>query len=314
MRALASLACLALLAAPALADPPFQGPEVHDGAWRVTRAWSDPVGGDPTKGSYAWAYRHWAKQRAEAHVAAATRLDCADLSIDLVCEYAALNGLPVKWRVWYAPDRKFVTISATDRQFGSAAQFSTWSKWFLGAMNLADNTDAIGYEEWAGGDMVLMNWNQSPVEPNFPGRQVWHTYLVGVPDALIFYGNIDGGAPLPVTSTDGASTLDRVRTSPDRHGLSPRRFAFLRGAVRAPEAAPTSVAVVGAPTLNLRGAASTTAPILARARAGDRLPVLGRQGLWVKVRLPDGRTAYAHSAYLRVEPAVDGLTASLPGH
>lgn len=331
MRPTTSLALLGLLtlAAPALAqDPEFRGPALHDGAWEVTRAWSDPAAGpdDRSRGSYAYAYREWAAQRAREHEEAGTRLDCADLSIDLVIEYAATNGLPIEWRVYYPPERRFVAVKSTDAQFDTAADFSAWSKHFLGAINLADNTVPISYDEWAGGDMVLMNWNQSEVEPNFPGRVVWHTYLVGVPDQVIFYGNMDNSAPLPVVSTTSSYTLERVREHPDRYGLSPRRFAFMARAVRAPETRVEEV-VVRATSLNLREGPGTSEAVVTRARSGERLAVLERQGLWVRVRLADGREAWGHAAYLRGEvrwapatpvvngpaPSTTGLVSALPG-
>lgn len=329
MRPTTPLALLGLLtlAAPALAqDPEFRGPPIHDGAWRVTRSWSDPAAGpnDRSKGSFAYAYREWAARRAREHELAGTRLDCADLSIDLVIEYAAANGLPIEWRVYYPPERKFVTFRNTDRQFASVEDFSRWSKHFLGAINLADNTVPISYDEWAGGDMVLMNWNQSDEEPNFPGRVVWHTYLIGVPDQVIYYGNMDANEPLPVVSTTSPYTLERVRSHPDRYGLSPRRFTFMANAVRPPEVA-VEEAVVQATTLNLREGPGTEHAVVTRARSGERLAVLERQGLWVKVRLPDGREAWGHTAYLRSEtrwvpapvhgagPASLGLANALPG-
>ncbi len=330
--ALLLVAATAVTATPAWADPLFRGPEVHDGAWPVTRAWSDPAAGpdDRSQGSFAYAYRSWAPARADEHVASVTRLDCADLSIQLICEYAYKHGLPITWKVWYSPEAKWVNVSSSDKQFGSFEQFAEWSRWFLGAMNLADNTYAITYDDWTGGDMVLMNWNLSQVEPNFPGRQVWHTYLVGVPDQSIYYGNIDSGTPLPVTKTTAASTLDRVRNHPDRHGASPRRFSFMRNAVQPPQVR-TDEAVVLAGSLNLRAAPSTSAAILARGSRDQRLPVLGRQPGWINVRLPDGRPAWASATYLRVEttwaapvvetpitaqpspPVTTGLTAAIPG-
>ena len=302
--ALSAAALSLLLAAPGLAQdgPPFFGPELHAGAWEVTRAWSDPAAGsdDRSRGSLAWAYREWAPARADEHVAAGTELDCADLSIELVVEYAARNGLPLAWRVWYAPEHRFVTIKSTDRQFASPEQFAAWSRWYLGAMNLADNTYAIGYEEWAGGDMVLMDWNQTDVEPNFPGRTVWHTYLIGEPDRAIYYGNISGGVALPVTRTESPTTLERVRQHPDRHGSSPRRFTFLRGALGGTEVKKEE-AVVRTLALNLRAGPGTTFPVLARGLAGQRLELLARDGLWAQLRGADGRLVWAHSGYLRVE-------------
>src|SRR5687768_17564551 len=51
---LAGLALVAAFAGPALADPVFRGPELYDGAWNTTRAWSDWAAGpnDRSRGSF----------------------------------------------------------------------------------------------------------------------------------------------------------------------------------------------------------------------------------------------------------------------
>jgi hypothetical protein len=301
---LAGLLSLYALSA-AHADPVFRGPAIHDGAWQVTRAWADPAAGpgDPSRGSFAYAYRVWAVERADRHVTDGTLLDCADLSINMLCEYAALNGLPVEWRVYYPPEKRFVNVRNTDAQFDSAESFVAWSQHFLGAMNLADNTYPITYDAWAGGDMVLMDWNQDPEYPNFEGRTVWHTYLIGVPDERIYYGNMDNNLPLPVTSTSSASTMTRVREHPDRYGLSPRRFRLFRGALTPPAEKPVvtaSATVIRALRLNLRQGPGTTHPVVGKAQRGQELAVIGRQGRWVQVQLEDGAQAWAHGYYLRV--------------
>jgi len=320
-----TLLCLLALASAASAqDPVFRGPEVHSGAWATSKKWSDPVAGprDFSQGSYAYAYQSWAKERADKYVTDRTRLDCADLSIALLCEYAALNKLPVVWRAFYPPERRFVTVTNEDRQFDTPEAFRKWSQWFLGAMNLADNTDAITYDEWAGGDMLLMDWNQTDESPNFGDREVWHTYLIGEPDQVIYYGNISGGNALPVTRVTSGSRMDMVRNHPDRYGHSPRRYRLFRNAVVAPRAAPKQTAtVIRASRLNLRTAprvGSDTHLVDAngdrqRALRGEAFEVIGRDGRWVQVRLADGREAWAHSYYLRVEDVVEANTTGAIG-
>ncbi len=301
----AALLALLAFAAPASAQPipPFQGPAVHEGAWASEHRWSDPFGDDPANGSYAYAYQEWAEARANRHAQEGTRLDCADLSIALLCEYAATYGLPVVWRVYHAPTRRFVEVSNEDRQFSSPKQFQAWSQYYLGAMNLADNTDPVSYEEWAGGDMVLMDWNQTDQAPNFEGRVVWHTYLIGVPGEVVYYGNINDGQPLPVTRVTSGSRLQMVVDHPDRYGESPRRFSLFRGAVWGPDAMPqpTEVAeVIRAHRLNLRAGPGTDHEVLASGARGETLDVIGRDGKWVQLRTAAGRTVWAHGYYLRV--------------
>lgn len=310
MRALTTAGLAGLLSLSALAsaqaDPVFRGPEVHDGAWQVLHAWADPAAGpgDYSQGSYAYAYRTWAVERADRYVADGTRLDCADLSIALLCEYAAKHGLPVTWRVYYPPEKQFVSVRNTDRQFASPEDFRIWSQWFLGAMNLADNSEPISYDEWAGGDMVLFDWNQTPEWPNFEGRTVWHTYLIGIPDERVYYGNEDGDQPLPVVSTSSPDTLERVRTHPDRYGLSPRRFLMFHDAEIAPGQAPATTGmatVIRAARLNLREGPGTSHAVVTRAARGERFPVVGRKGRWVQLLLPDGRKVWGHEFYLQLE-------------
>lgn len=55
-------------------------------------------------------------------------------------------------------------------------------------------------------------------------------------------------------------------------------------------------------TANLRGYASTQAPIAGKMDRGARLPVTGIMGNWIKVRLYDGRTAWTHRTNGRLVP------------
>jgi hypothetical protein len=303
---------LALTSTARAQDPQFRGPQIHDGAWKTENAWKDPALGDAANGSYAYHYRVWAEARADRHAEARTKLDCADLSIALVCEYAAINKLPLSWRVYYPAERRFVTFSNTNRQFKDAESFRLWSQHFLGAMNLADNTDAITYDDWAGGDMILMDWNQSDASPNFGDEEVWHTYLIGKPDEVIYYGNISGGKALAVTRVTGGSRMDMVRDHPDRYGLSPRRFRVFRGAIWGPSVEEAEVIRV-ARYLNLRSGPGTENSKIGRATKGQRFKVVGRDGIWVKLANANGETLWAHGRYLRIRKleAAAGITAAL---
>ncbi|MBL4849660.1 MAG: SH3 domain-containing protein [Planctomycetes bacterium] len=280
-------------------DPQFRGPPVYDGAWKTENAWKDPARGDASKGSYAYQYQTWAEARAAQYAEARTLLDCADLSIALICEYAAINKLPVSWRAYYPPERRFVTFTNADKQFKDAESFRIWSQWFLGAMNLADNTDAITYDDWAGGDMVLFDWNQTTESPNFGDEEVWHTYLIGRPDEVIYYGNISDGKALAVRRVTGGSRMDMVRNHGDRYGLSPRRFRMFRGAVWGPSSEEAEVIRV-VRFLNLRSGPGTENGRIGRARKGERFRVLRREGIWVQLANSDGETVWAHGRYLRI--------------
>jgi SH3 domain-containing protein len=281
-------------------DPQFRGPAIYEGAWESQNAWGDAAQGDPAKGSYAYDYQAWSEARANRHAEERTKLDCADLSIALLCEYAAINKLPVSWRAYYPAERRFVTFTNSDKQFKDAESFRLWSQHFLGAMNLADNTYAVTYDDWAGGDMVLMDWNQSDESPNFgDDREVWHTYLVGKPDEVIYYGNISSGNALAVTRVTGGSRMDMVRNHPDRYGYSPRRFSLFRGKVWGPSTQEAEVIRVFR-NLNLRAGPGTEHAKLGQVAKGQKLKVLSRDGVWVQLATADGRRVWAHGHYLRL--------------
>ena len=72
--------------------------------------------------------------------------------------------------------------------------------------------------------------------------------------------------------------------------------------VPAAEAKPTPpqeyVRVTGT-RLNVREQPATSAAAVARVKKGERLAVLGRDGGWVRVQLPDGATGWVHGKYVR---------------
>ena len=67
--------------------------------------------------------------------------------------------------------------------------------------------------------------------------------------------------------------------------------------------------------LNLRSGPGSEHEVLAQGRTGDEFQIIGRQDLWVQLRLPDGREAWAHRYYLTqvYDPSVGsaGLVNSL---
>ena len=72
--------------------------------------------------------------------------------------------------------------------------------------------------------------------------------------------------------------------------------------VPAAEAKPTPpqeyVRVTGT-RLNVREQPATSAAAVARVKKGERLAVLGRDGGWVRVQLPDGTSGWVHGRYVR---------------
>lgn len=288
------------------------------GAWPVTHQWSEKARpNDPSSGSYGYEYSREAIAMSTSMTASGTALDCADMAITILCQFAAKNGLEV---VWTMPDpannAKVGKVSSKEARFTSPAQFARWSRNWINAQMVATlNTNPIGYDKWAGGDVVMMRWNQLGNDNPFPGRDVWHTYFVGEPDKLIFYGNIEGEdgpnpTPLAIVATSERRRLEDVRSSAAIYGATPRRWKILDGAVIPPSAplrdvpgplAPKSVKVT-ATALNVRSLPSTHSTVLAVIKKDEKLELEGRTADgWMRVRRADGSLAYVSAQFVSVE-------------
>jgi hypothetical protein len=309
-----TLAGLAFLATPVFAQ----------GAWPVTHKWSDQARpNDPTSGSYGYEYGAASIAITSSEMVAGSKYDCADFAVTELVEYASRNGLEVTWTVpvddgWTT----FKNVSSTDAQFHSEAQFASWSRGWTNAKMVAKlNTYPIAATDARSGDVVMMSWAQLGADDPFgmdaSGKpaDVWHTYVIGEPGKLLFYGNDDGpGQPLPITATMQTERLDeaagRGTYGPCVYQGSPRRWNILNGMVIPPATPLQNVPTVEAPetatvnvaTLNVRGGPSTGDAVLSLAHKGDTLSVEGTSpdGQWVRVRKPDGTVAYVSSAYVSV--------------
>ncbi len=72
-------------------------------------------------------------------------------------------------------------------------------------------------------------------------------------------------------------------------------------APEASAAAPERYVRVTTARLNVRERPTTEAKAVGRLRKGDRLAVLGADGVWLEVRLQDGRTGWIHGSYAKDE-------------
>lgn len=317
MRQIISLLALFALATPAFAD---------GGAWPVTHKWRDQARpGDPTSGSYAYEYEAASLALAGQITAAGEKWDCSKFAMTVLVRYAQANGLEV---VFTCPDPgnqwQVGPVSSTDPRFHSPDEFVTFYKSWVNAKMLATlNTYAITYDDWRSGDLVLMSWAQLGADDPFLDdqgnpRDVWHTYFVGVPGKLLFYGNEVGpdDAPAAITASSESFRLDEAQGRGDTGGAvyegAPRRWNIFKDAVIAPEKPLTKVpsafspqqAVVRVATLNVRGMPSTSAPVLAQEKAGDSLPVEGEtMDGWWRVRLADGTVGYVAARYVKIGAA-----------
>ena len=112
------------------------------------------------------------------------RIDCADVALDNVLNFAKQRGLRVTFKVW-KKGWKYVDSA----QLRSFDQLKTWAKRYLGAHNVTDNAKLIRPlsrlttpEAWASkvqpGDLMMWSYNKpNRRDPNLPGRPtaVGHT-------------------------------------------------------------------------------------------------------------------------------------------
>lgn len=71
------------------------------------------------------------------------------------------------------------------------------------------------------------------------------------------------------------------------------------------------VLTINSPTLNVRGAPSTSGQIVETARRGDRYRLLSKRGLWFEVALEDGTSGWVHAAYTRHTRAIPPLVTAV---
>ncbi len=296
--------------------------EARAGAWSVRHQWDEAIPGDPDGTTFAGGYEAYVRSVADGWVGDRERArDCADFSYSLMIDYAALHGLPVALKNYEGG--RFVAVRSTDARFGSKEAYLRWALVNLGAQNLADNTFKIGYDEWRWGDMVLMDWNQTDTPPNYPGRTVWHTYVVGDPGKTAYWGTYnrvtqpDGSirvVPQPITRITGRSVTDRLVEHPDRHGLAPRRWSFMRvlktdpvlpaddeiGAGDEDEAQPETGRFAVKSSISAgnvrREPRIADGNVVGRVGAGDELTVIARAGRWL--RLAGEQPRWVHDSLL----------------
>ena len=151
-------------------------------------------------------------------------LDCADLAIVTVIEFAKINRLHLDFNL---PSQK---LRYNESNFINYELLKHWARKSLGARNIADNTKSVSVGQARAGDVLLFNWNQSPQIPN--GNH-WHTFL-WINSAKFYYGNLDeNDNPVALDYTtpsrptpSGYHPADLLKHG-DLYGGSPRRWKFI---------------------------------------------------------------------------------------
>jgi len=159
----------------------------------------DPFGLDAWKKTHSWgradiqAYSNYMKGFVKSYGA---KIDCADLALLGLINYASSNGLPVNLK--YYSNGGWGSYNAQGNAFGSVQQYTTTVLNNLGALNVIDNTHPIKVGELQPGDLVMTKY----------GPDLGHTRIVtgtscnncSDPTINWYQGNLPPRVPEPRTA------------------------------------------------------------------------------------------------------------------
>lgn len=84
------------------------------------------------------------------------KIDCADLAIATLVEFANKESLPIKFK-YYNSGWQWITFSPKD----DAQKFKKQAMDMLGALNVIDNTIKVSIAAAKPGDFIMSKWNNS---------------------------------------------------------------------------------------------------------------------------------------------------------
>jgi hypothetical protein len=196
--------------------------------------------------------RRFSRSYVRGMIRRGVRIDCADLAIEIWIRFGERHRVPVSFRVWDSPRRRWLTAERAGvragrtvvRRFPTTAAFVRWTQSNLGAAGLEDNTFAVAgrHRSAVAGDVFLWRYRH-----NVTGRRaaVGHTQILDVvrrgPSGLmsdsidVYQGNLP--PVVPQLRTNLASYFYRNRKATIRGaphtgipiGPGPRRFNSFRG-------------------------------------------------------------------------------------
>jgi hypothetical protein len=86
----------------------------------------------------------------------AAAIDCADLALSSLVDYAIVNRLPLRLRYFAKGKWDWYALAAGSRK---GAAFKRNALQMLGALNVIDNTRKIGIESARAGDLIMTRWS-----------------------------------------------------------------------------------------------------------------------------------------------------------
>ena len=168
-----------------------------DSAWSVTRDWNDDD---------AVAFASFVQTRIKDYEG--KKLDCADLAVALLVDYASENGLSLQLTT--ADGKK--TFDSNSDAFSSTKQFKTVAQQGMLAKDISANTNTLDKKDAQAGDMIIL------------AKPANHIAIFSQtqPVRKLTYGNLAGNNAIEVKTTgdwSNATTDSRGRTMsyvPDR--------------------------------------------------------------------------------------------------
>lgn len=141
------------------------------------------------------------------------KIDCADLAIELLIEFASGNELPVRLK-YYSGGWKWYTYKP---DVDNATKFKTKAMKMLGALNLIDNTKSISIGVSKPGDLIMTKWSGS-----LGHTRIIHSVLLEPKTKKYRVVWYQGNLPpiVPEKRTEYFSEIDHV------FGNTPRRWKF----------------------------------------------------------------------------------------
>jgi hypothetical protein len=141
------------------------------------------------------------------------RIDCADLALATLIDFAGLHALPVRLK-YYAGGWKWKAFDPTS---GNSATFKGEVQVMMGALNVIDNTVSINIDTAKAGDLIMSKWSNSLGHTRII-HSVTRVESTGQYQVVWYQGNLP--PVVPEKKEDIFSAITGV------YGDSPRRWKF----------------------------------------------------------------------------------------
>ena len=175
------------------------GMNVYDYVLNSPASYFDPFGLDAWKKTHSWAradieaYSNYMKDFVKNYPG---KIDCADLALMGLINFASSNGLPVNFKYYSAGH--WGSYNAQSGDFSSVGQYTNTVLTNMGAVNVIDNTHPISPGDLQAGDLLMTKYDPRTTG----GRYTGHTRIVtglsckcADPTVTYYFGNLPPDVP-----------------------------------------------------------------------------------------------------------------------